>query len=106
MSAPLCPIARWDAGLLGRKVLKPESWVELARPAQLASGRSYPYGFGWFIEHSAGQEVWRHSGSWQGFQSFVIHYFGEELTLVALENSDSGDPTTIVRHVAGMLDPK
>jgi CubicO group peptidase (beta-lactamase class C family) len=98
--------ARWDAGLFGRRLLKPQSWAEIARPALLASGRSYPYGFGWFIEHSAGQEVWRHSGSWQGFQSFVIHYLGDELTVMALANSDSGDPTTIVRHVAGMLDPK
>jgi CubicO group peptidase (beta-lactamase class C family) len=98
--------ARWDAGLFGRKLLKPESWAEIARPAQLASGRSYPYGSGWFFEHSAGQDVWRHSGSWQGFQSFVIHYLGDELTLVAFENSDSGDPETIVRHVAGMLDAK
>ena len=98
--------ARWDAGLLGRKLLRPESWAEIARPAVLASGRSYPYGFGWFMEHGAGQEVWRHSGSWQGFQSFVIHYLGDELTLIALANGDNGDPTTIVRHVAGMLDPK
>ncbi|MEP7246603.1 MAG: serine hydrolase domain-containing protein [Gammaproteobacteria bacterium] len=98
--------ARWDAGLIGRRFLKPESWAEIAQPARLASGRSYPYGFGWFLEHSAGQEVWRHSGSWQGFQSFVIRYLGDELTLVALANSESGDPTAIVRHVAGMLDPK
>jgi CubicO group peptidase (beta-lactamase class C family) len=98
--------ARWDAGLLGRKLLESKSWAEIARPAPLASGRSYPYGFGWFIGHSAGQELWWHSGSWQGFQSFVIHYFGDELTLIALANSDSGDPATIVRHVAGMLDPK
>jgi CubicO group peptidase (beta-lactamase class C family) len=98
--------ARWDAGLLGRKFLNAESWAEIARPAPLASGRSYPYGFGWFLERSAGQEVWRHSGSWQGFQAFIVRYLGDELTLVALTNGDSGDPTRIVRHVAGMLDPK
>jgi CubicO group peptidase (beta-lactamase class C family) len=98
--------ARWDAALFGHSLLKAQSWAEIARPARLASGRSYPYGFGWFFGDSAGQEVWRHSGSWQGFQSFVIHYVRDELTLVALENSDSGDPETIARHVAGMLEPK
>jgi CubicO group peptidase (beta-lactamase class C family) len=98
--------ARWDASLLGRKLLGPQSWAEIERPAALESGRSYPYAFGWYREHSAGQEVWRHSGAWLGFQSFVIHYRGDELTLVALANSDSADPETIVRHVAGMLDPK
>lgn len=98
--------ARWDASLLGRKLLGPQSWAEIERPAALESGRSYPYAFGWYREHSAGQEVWRHSGAWLGFQSFVIHYRGDELTLVAFANSDSADPETIVRHVAGMLEPK
>lgn len=98
--------ARWDAALLGRKLLEPESWSEIGRPARLASGRTYPYGFGWFIERGSGQEIWRHSGSWQGFKTFSIRYLGDELTLVALANGDGGDPARVVRHVAGMLDPK
>jgi CubicO group peptidase (beta-lactamase class C family) len=98
--------ARWDAALLGRKLLEPRSWAEIERPAALKSGRSYPYGFGWYMEHRTGQEVWQHSGAWLGFQSFVIHFRSAELTLVALANSDSADPQTIVRHVAGMLEPE
>jgi CubicO group peptidase (beta-lactamase class C family) len=98
--------ARWEAGVIGHKVLRPESWAEIAQPAQLASNRSYPAGFGWLLERSAGQEVWRHSGNWQGFKTFIIRYLGDELTVVALANSDSAHPITIVRHVAGMLDPK
>jgi CubicO group peptidase (beta-lactamase class C family) len=98
--------ARWEAGAFGRKLLKPESWAEIARPARLASGRSAPAGFGWFFEGSAGQEAWRHSGNWQGFKSFIIRYPGDELTIVALANSDSARPIAIARHVAGMLDPK
>jgi len=98
--------ARWEAGVLGRKVLKPESWAEIAQPARLANGTTQPYGFGWFHERGAGQEIWRHSGSWQGFQTFIIRYLGDELTIVVLANSDSGLPVTIARHVAGMLDPK
>jgi CubicO group peptidase (beta-lactamase class C family) len=98
--------ARWDAGVLGGKILKPASWAEIARPARLTSGRDYSYGLGWFLERSAGQEVWRHSGSWQGFQTFIIRYLGDELTVVALVNGESGDPARIARHVAGMLDPK
>jgi CubicO group peptidase (beta-lactamase class C family) len=98
--------AQWDAALLGRKILKPASWTEIARPARLASGHTYPYGFGWYLERTAGQDIWRHSGTWQGFQTFVIRYLGDELTLIALANSDSANPNTIVRHVAGMLEPK
>ncbi len=98
--------ARWDAAVLDRKILRSTSWDEIARPAQLTGGQTYPYGFGWFLDHSSGQEIWHDSGSWQGFQSYVIRYLGDQLTIIALANSDSADPTTIVRHVAGMLDPK
>lgn len=49
--------ARWEAGVFGRKVLKPESWAAIAQPARLANGGTYPYGSGWFFERSAGQEI-------------------------------------------------
>jgi CubicO group peptidase (beta-lactamase class C family) len=97
--------ARWEAGLIDRGLLKAESWAEISRPAQLASGSTYPYGFGWFLEHSAGQDVWHHSGDWQGFKTAVVRYLGDELTVVALANGEGGDPARIVRHVAEMLDP-
>ena len=97
--------ARWDAAI-GHEILQPASWTLIAQPAPLPEGQTYPYGFGWYLEHSAAQDIWRHEGSWQGFQSFVIRYCGDELTLIALANSDNADPTSIVRHVAGMLDPR
>jgi len=98
--------ARWEAGVHDRKILSPQSWAEIGKPARLANGGTYPAGFGWFLDNSAGQDVWRHSGSWQGFQSFIIRYLGDELTIVVLANSDSARPVTIARHIAGMLDPK
>lgn len=96
----------WDAGLLKGAFLKPESWAEIARPARTASGRTYPYGFGWHQEHSAGQDVWFHAGSWLGFQAFTIRYLGDKLTVVVLANGEKGNPAKIARHVAGMLDAK
>ncbi|MBL8269801.1 serine hydrolase domain-containing protein, partial [Steroidobacter sp.] len=39
--------ARWEVGVRNRKILSEASWQEIFRPATLASGRSYPYGFGW-----------------------------------------------------------
>ena len=98
--------ARWEAALSSRALLKPESWDAITRPARLTSGRDYPAGFGWLLERSAGQDVWRHSGNWQGFRTFVVRYLGDELTLVTFVNSDSGRPITILRHVAALMDPK
>jgi CubicO group peptidase (beta-lactamase class C family) len=97
--------ALWDSAIVGHKILRPQSWAEVAEPARLPNGHTYPYGFGWFLGHTAGQEVWSQAGSWQGFQTFVIRYLGEELTIIAMANSNHADPTTLVRHVAAMLDP-
>jgi CubicO group peptidase (beta-lactamase class C family) len=95
----------WAAGMADRKILRPESWAEIGQPAPLASGRDYPYGFGWFLGQHAGQGTWWHSGSWQGFETFVIRYLGEELTVAVIANGDGGHPGKIARHVAAMLQP-
>ena len=98
--------AKWDAGLLAGKILKPESWAQIATPVTLNSGKTYPYGFGWMLEKYAGQDVRKHSGSWQGFTTFIIRYLGDEITVIVLTNSDRGTPTRIARQVAGLYEPK
>jgi CubicO group peptidase (beta-lactamase class C family) len=98
--------AAWEAGMQGGKVLSPRSWAEIRQPARLTNGSVYPYGFGWYLGQGAGQQVWRHSGSWQGFRSFIIRYLGDEVTVVALANGDTCDTAQIARHVAAMIDPK
>lgn len=98
--------AAWEAGMFRQEVLKPETWAEMGRPARLVSGKTYPYGFGWYLGQSAGQQVWCHTGSWQGFQTSIIRYLGDGLTIVALANGDNGNPIKISRKVAAMLDPK
>lgn len=98
--------AAWDAGLHGRKILNPQSWAEIGQSAPLASGSVYPYGFGWFLGQGAGQQIWRHAGSWQGFRTFIIRYLSDEVTVVALANGDNADPARIAHHVAAMIDPK
>lgn len=98
--------AAWATALSSRALLKPASWAAIAQPAQVSGGRSYPYGFGWFLEQKNGQEVWRHSGDWQGFRTSIIRYLDDDLTVVVLLNADSGDPDAIGRHVAAMIDPK
>lgn len=102
----LLDYAAWDAGLADHKLLSPTSWAEIARPAAIASGKTYPYGFGWYQQVQAGQAVWHHAGSWQGFRSAIVRYLGDGLTVVALANSDDADAEAIARHVAGLVEPK
>ncbi|MBL8271738.1 MAG: hypothetical protein JNL55_35400, partial [Steroidobacter sp.] len=79
-------------------------WQEIFRPATLASGRSYPYGFGWFLE-SPRQQVRYHSGSHLGFGSYYSRFLGPQLAIIVLANRSGVNREEIVRHLAGMIDP-
>jgi CubicO group peptidase (beta-lactamase class C family) len=99
--------AKWDAGLRDRKLLKPESWAEVYKPVKLNSGKTYPYGFGWSLEKApGGRGAYQHGGSWQGFRTFYIRYLDDEISVVVLANSSSGEPESIARGVAARFEPK
>lgn len=96
----------WDRGLRSGAILKPASWRETYTPARLNSGKTYPYGFGWGLDEMAGQEVHRHGGAWQGFQSVIVRYLGSDLTIVVLANLDEAEPGDIADGIAARLDPR
>jgi len=95
----------WDRGLRGKKVLKPESWAIVNTPVTLTSGKRYPYGFGWSIDTVAGQLRIHHGGAWQGFQTYISRYMGDDVTIVALSNLGASQPGQIVEGIATLLNP-
>jgi CubicO group peptidase (beta-lactamase class C family) len=97
---------QWEAAIRSRKILSQGSWDEIAKPVRLSSGRAYPYGFGWGFSNFAGQELWQHSGGWQGFSTFYVRYLEDGLAIIVLANSDSANPTSIAYRVAGLYDPR
>jgi CubicO group peptidase (beta-lactamase class C family) len=98
--------AKWNAALRAGKVLKPESWAEVYKPARLNSGKTHPYGFGWSLEQAGGQRAHQHGGSWQGFRTFFIRYLGDEIAVVVLANGSSASPDFIARGIAARYEPK
>jgi CubicO group peptidase (beta-lactamase class C family) len=98
-------LVAWDRGLRAGAVLTPGSWQEVYTPVRLNSGRTYPYGFGWDIEETAGQKVHRHGGAWQGFKSEITRYLGSDLTIVVLANLAEADPERFTDGIAALLEP-
>jgi len=96
----------WDRGLRSRAILKPQSWSAIYTPVTLKSGKTYPYGFGWFIDASGGKPWYRHSGSWQGFRTYISRYLGDDLTIMVLANLAEAQPQRFVDGIAGIIDPK
>ena len=95
----------WDRGLRAKAILKPESWTTIFEPVRLNSGRRHPYGLGWDVTRIAGQDITRHGGSWQGFQTYIARYLGDDLTIVALANLAQAQPSRIVNRLAAHYIP-
>jgi CubicO group peptidase (beta-lactamase class C family) len=95
----------WDRGLREKKVLSANSWATINTPVTLTSGRRYPYGFGWSIDTVAGQLRIHHGGAWQGFQTYISRYLGDDVTIVALSNLGASNPGAIVDGIAAVMNP-
>ena len=96
----------WEAGLRTRGALRPESWTAIFAPVKLASGKTYPYAFGWFIDDFAGQARQHHGGAWQGFKTYIARYLGDDLTVLVLVNLANADPGDLARDIAAIFEPK
>lgn len=97
-------MARWDSALYGTQLFARESMALIRTPVTLAGGTTYPYGFGWRVGTAAGHAVMAHSGSWQGFKSYIVRYPNDGLTVVAFANLAEADPATIAQGVAALWD--
>lgn len=98
--------AKWEAAVRAGKILKPESWAEVFKPARLNSGKTYPYGFGWRLQGAPnGPLLHGHGGAWQGFRSNYIRYPREGVAVVLLANGTSAQ-LEFAQQIAGMIDPR
>ena len=95
----------WDRGLRAKKILSAASWATVNTPVTLTSGKTYPYGFGWAVDTVAGQLRIQHSGAWQGFQTVIARYIGDDVTVVALSNLGSSQPAAIAEGIVGLMNP-
>jgi len=96
----------WDRGLRAQAILRPESWAQIYTPAPLASGKTYPYGFGWEVESARGAPWYHHGGSWQGFRTYISRYLADELTVVVLCNLAQAEPERFVDGIVALIDPQ
>src|SRR5262249_50918800 len=46
-----------------------------------------------------------HGGAWQGFETYIARYLGDDLTIVVLANLAGAEPSRFVEAIAGLFDP-
>lgn len=95
----------WARGVEKGAVLSGDSWKQTYTAVRLNSGKTYPYGFGWFVEEAGGAPRYQHSGGWQGFSTYYARYLGDDLSIIFLSNSASADGDNFVDGIAGLWDP-
>lgn len=95
----------WTVALNHARVLDSAALAASWTPARLTDGSTYPYGFGWGLDHQRGRPRIGHTGSWQGFKTSIQRYPESGLTVIALANLDAAMPAPVSFTVAGILDP-
>jgi CubicO group peptidase (beta-lactamase class C family) len=95
----------WNAAVKRRAILKPESWQQILTPVRLNSGKTYPYGMGWFLDERNGKPLQEHGGSWQGFKAQMARFIDDDLDIIVLANLAQADPMRFVNGIATILNP-
>jgi CubicO group peptidase (beta-lactamase class C family) len=118
-------LTRWNAGLYGGKLLKPQSLKEMLAPGRLRNGAEDqtaiawpggkafappagyvpgPYAFGLDHHSEDGRRIVGHDGSIAGFDALMQTYVDEGLTIIVLTNTD-GAAHPLEAKIARILAP-
>lgn len=82
-------LAKWDASVIERNLLKAESYRELEREMLLASGVGARYGLGVSLSVVDGRRVVAHGGEVSGFTARNAIYPDDRAAVVVLTNLDA-----------------
>jgi len=99
-------LAKWDDSLYTEKILKRSSLAQMWTPVTLNSGKTHPYGFGWFVVDVRGHRLIHHGGSWQGFHCDIQRYVDDKLTIIGFDNLTQSNLEKIIRGVAAIYNPE
>jgi len=84
----------WDQALYAGKLLKPASM------ADMFTDHGHHYGYGWEIQEINGRRVWWHTGSLNGFHTYIGRYPDQKLTVIVLANLFQAPVQTIGEQLA------
>lgn len=86
-------LLKWEQGLFGGKVLKPDSLAKMTTPFKNS------YGCGIFIRTVDGHKLITHGGGIEGFNTSLNYYPDDKLTVIVLGNLTGGAPDMIASNL-------
>ncbi len=97
-------LLKWDQALYTQKWVSVATWQEAITPVKLNDGKTYNYGFAWFIEN--GGKLLSHTGSWVGFFNEIIRNVEKKQTIIILSNSSDATVRKVVKDILAGNVPK
>jgi CubicO group peptidase (beta-lactamase class C family) len=93
-------LVQWQLALIGGKVVSPESYRQMTTPATLADGSVTRYGFGLFMDEIDAHPNLMHEGGIPGFNSILVHFTDEKLSIAVLSNSPAASAGQLAAEIA------
>lgn len=87
----------WDKALYTEKLVSRKSLNEIF------TAHKNNYAYGWIIEKKFNRNSMGHSGSFNGFSSFILRFTDEKLTVIVLSNSDETSATKVANNLAAII---
>jgi len=96
---------KWDAALRERKLLKPESYARLLKPAALSTGRWRPYAMGFNISLPGAEPYYGHGGNSAGYSAGYACYPKAGVSVVVLGNIYAFGGEPLAKQIAEQYMP-
>ena len=87
----------WDQALYSERLLSRKSLDEMFTPVKKG------YGYGWQIGEKLGRRSIEHSGSENGFSTYLLRFPAERVTVIVLSNSDRASAGGVGNALAAIL---
>jgi CubicO group peptidase (beta-lactamase class C family) len=98
-------LAAWDDALAGGRIISHDDFGLMSTPGRLADGKLTNYGMGLELDPHDGHHRIGHSGGTTGSLAMNATYPDDNLDIIVLQNSLSGDPGAIESAVLETIYP-
>jgi len=90
VNSTVVDIYKWISALNGNSFFTPEEFGLMTAITQTSNGRSIPYGFGLDLSGGKDNLSYGHTGSWDGYSTFIYHNTRKNRTIITLQNTKMG----------------
>ncbi|MGB6152138.1 MAG: serine hydrolase domain-containing protein, partial [Pricia sp.] len=81
---------KWDRILYTDELVSEETMDTIFSPAKLNDGKTFDYGYGWFIENTpSGEQIVYHGGGWVGFGTYIYRNTTNNSGFIILTNNSN-----------------